>query len=417
MPLTRSLSHRARTGLAAAVAVSVIGAVPVLAGPASAGSSAPTRAAVTAECGGAQAALAQARRQQGVARANLAKARKVLRKAKAAHKPAQVRKARKAVDRIAKRHRTLTRTVSYRQKRLNYACAAPNSAARANAAGSALGLLAIANGLDLETIDLNQLTALLDQLLPGVADQLSDGQLTALLAGFNALGGDVDPTALLAQLAGGLGAGDITALLAGIADPAVLQALAGHLLGELSLMGGGFALPESFDPTGLLATFAGIFGQLDPSQLGQLLSLVTAATGGDASALDLSQVTSLLDSLVPGISEVLDPAQLTALFISFTGSELSPDVLATFLGGQFSPEVLAGVLAGTAPDEVVGAVIAQVMAQLATAGGGSLLLPSDLGLEALTGLVDTVVDLLDALTGGGVLPVICGILPLPGLCD
>ena len=106
-------------------------------------------------------------------------------------------------------------------------------------------------------------------------------------------------------------------------------------------------------------------------------------------------------TLVPGISDSFDPAQLTSLFGGFGGG-LDPATLANLLGGAFSPTALAAVLAGTAPDAVTGAVIAQVIAQLATAGGGGLELPSGLGSDELAGLVGTFTDLIGALTGGGI---------------
>lgn len=415
MQMTRPSSLRARAGLAGAVVVATLGLSPAMVTSAEAVPRA-TSGSVSAECAAARAALAQTRTNQRAAHAKLVQARKELRKAQQAKKPAKVRQAKKAVEAAGKRYRTVTRNVTARYTRASFACSAPTSAVRAEGAGRSLALVAIAEGLSVGPIDAEQLTALLDKLLPGISAKLTSGQKSALLKGFNTIAdGSFDPSALLNVLGGSFSADGITALLQGVASPTVLTGLVTHIAGQLGGLGG-LPAPGDLDLDGLLAVFSGVFGDLDPAQLGQLLALVTAATGAGA-GFDLGQLTSLLDALVPGLSERFDPTQLTAMLGALNTGGLDAAGLADLLGGQFSPEQLTSVLQGLADPALIGEVIAQVIAQLATAGGGGLELPSGLGLEALTGLVDTVTDLLDALTGGAVLPVICSVVPLPLICD
>lgn len=418
MHVTHPLSHPARAVLASAVAATALSLAPVVAQPASAAPAVVVAEGTeSAECLAARTALAQARAAQRTARATLLKARTALRNAKAAGSATKVRVAKKAVSTATVRYRARTTSVYYRGGRMSYACAAPTSAAKAKGAGKTLALLALADGLPIGAIGLDQLTALLDRFLPGVSEDLTDAQLTALLAGFNAVAGSggVAPLDAITLLSSAFGPAEITALLGGLAGPELIAELAGHILGQLGGLGGGLPLPGDFDPTDVLETLTGLFGELDPAQLGQLLALVSAAVGG-GSTFDLGQLTGLLDTLVPGLSDQLDPAVLTALLGGLNGGGLDAGTLANLLGGAFSVEQLTSVLGGTASTALVGEVIAQVMAQLGTLGGGAFELPAGLDLEALTSLVATVTDLLDALTGGGVLPVICGIIPLPGLC-
>lgn len=415
MQMTRPSSLRARAGLAVAVVAATLGFTPVTVTSADA---VPRAAAgsVSTECSNARAALAQVRRQQTVALAQLVNARKALRKALKAKHPVKIRQAKKAVAAAGKKYRTVGRAVAYRSGRASYACSAPTSAVRAEGAGRSLALLAVANGLSLGPVSAEQLSALLDKLLPGLSDDLTDGQAAALLKGFNAIAdGDFDPTSLLTVLAGSFTQADVTALLGGAGGAEVVTGLLEHIVGQLGGLGG-LPVPGDLDLDGVLTVLSGIFGDLDPAQLGELLALVSAATGG-AGGFDLGQLTALLDALVPGLSEQFDPEQLTAMLGAFNVGGEGAAGLADLLGGQFSPEQIAAVLEGTAGPELVGEVIAQVIAQLATAGGGGLELPTGLGLEDLVALVGTVTDLLDALTGGGLLPVVCGVVPIPGLCD
>ena len=87
-------------------------------------------------------------------------------------------------------------------------------------------------------------------------------------------------------------------------------------------MAGGFPIPGSFSPTGLLQTISGMFGTLDPSQLGNLLALVTLAVNGDPSTYDLTKLTTLLDALVPGVSSLLTPTQLTSMLTGLQGGSV-----------------------------------------------------------------------------------------------
>ncbi|RNL60429.1 hypothetical protein EFK50_19025 [Nocardioides marmoriginsengisoli] len=372
--------------------------------------------AVSAACTSAKNALTQAKRQQKAAKASVLKARKAVKKAKHTHRPAKVRKAKKALARSNARYNTWSNAVTKRQSRVGQACAAPTSAARANGIGKQLSLLGLGSGLDLGAIDASQLTSLLNQLLPGVTTNLDAGRLTALLSGFNA-GNDLDATDALALLSGVFSPSQILALLEGTASPELLTDLAEHLVGQLSGLAGSFPIPGGFDPTGLFQTFAGMFGGLGPAQLGSLLQLVTGALGSGATTFDLGQLTSLLDSLIPGASDQFDAGQLTSMLGALNGGGLSAGTLSNLLGGQFSITQLQSVISGTAGQALLGTVIAQVMAQVATAGAGGLALPGVLDLTTLTNLVTTVTSLLTSLTGGGgVLPIVCGLIPLPLLC-
>ena len=384
-------------------------------GMASGATAAPARAAaVSSNCAAAKTALAQARAQDRAAKVAVAKARKSLRKAKAAHKSAQVRKAKATLVKASKKSRATAKTVQFRGSRVSYACAAPTSAVAARSTGAKLNLLAVANGLSVGSLDLGQLTSLLDQLIPGVTSFIEPGKLTALLGGFNSAGA-LSPTDALGLLSGSLSPDQITGLLAGSASPEVVTALLGDVVGQLSGLAGGLPIPANLDPTGLFETFAGIFGGLDPAQLGGLLSMVSAGLGTGGSPLDVTQLTSLLNSLVPGIAGSFSPDQLTSMLGALNGGGLSASTLSNLLGGQFSPLQVTSVLGGTASPDLLGSVIAQVMAQLATAGGGGLTLPGALDLGTLTGLISTVTDLFSGLLGGGggggtlctLLPILC----------
>lgn len=402
------LSHLLRGGIAVAVATAALGIAPAVVSSASAAGS------VTAECQTARTAYNTARSQQVASGKAVKKARKAFRKAKAKHQPVKIRKTRKVLKKAIARHQARVKVTKARGARMGYACAAPNSAVRANGAGRILGLLALADGLDLNVIDLDQLTGVLDRFLPGLADQLTPAQLGALLTGFNAVAGSGEFTNALSILGGAFSPADIASLLGGAASPELLTDLADHLLGELGGLGG-LPLPSSFDPTDALETLAGLFGGLDPTQLGQLVGLVTTALGG-GSALDVDQLTDLLDGLVPGLTDDLDPAALTAILGAVNGGGLDASTLTNLLGGAFSVGDITSVLGGTAGTALLGEVIAQVMAQLGTLNGGAFEVPAGLDLSTLTALVSTVTDLVDAVTGGGAIPVVCGIVPIPLLC-
>ncbi|MBO9521955.1 MAG: hypothetical protein J7518_10505 [Nocardioidaceae bacterium] len=404
----RRLSHLLRSGIAVAVATAALGIAPAIVSSASAGS-------VSAECQAARTAYATARSQQTAAGKAVAKARKALKKARHQHRPAKVRKAKKALRVATVRYQARVKATKSRGARMGYACSAPSSATRANGTGRTLALLALADGLDLGVIDLGQLTGLLERFLPGLADDLSPAQLSALLTGFNAVAGSGLSLANAATILGGaFSPADLTALLGGAAGPELLSDLAEHLLGQLTGLGG-LPIPGGFDPGDVLETLSGLLGGLDAAQLGQLLGLVTTALGG-GSALDLGQLTDLLDGLVPGLSDGLDPATLTAILGAVNGGGLDAGTLTNLLGGAFSAGEITQVLGGTAGTALLGAVIAQVMAQLGTLDGGAFELPTGLDLTTLTNLVSTVTDLLDAVTGGGIIPVVCGIVPIPLVC-
>ena len=407
------LKTRAVSALATLAMTASLVAVPALlqtsaAVPAPSDSS---RAGVTAECAAAQAGLANAKAKKVKAKKSLRKARKSLRKAKKTHRPVKIRKAKKVRARAKHRFVNRSRAVRTQNKRVAYACSAPTSSTRASATGQKLDLLVLATGTVGETVDLVQLNALLDRLLPGVGSQLTPGQLSALLTGFNA--GPLSLDDATALLDGTFSPTELQSLLAGTASPELVLALADHVIGQLSLASG-LPVPGSFDPTDLLETIAGVFGGLDAAQLGTLLGLLTSSVGADPSAFDLAELTGLLDGLLPGVSDLLDPAQLTAMLGALNGGGLDVSTLSNLLGGQFSAAELQQVLNGTADDALVGEVIAHVVAQLGTVGGGGLELPGTIDPATLLSLVSTVTDLVDDVLGGvlGGDAGVCTLLPI-----
>ncbi len=222
---------------------------------------APERTTVTAQCAAAQAALASARASKAKAHHKVVKARKALRKARHAHRPVQVRKAKRVLKKW--RHRLAVRrhNAHVQAARVGYACSAPTSAARSGGTGIELNLLAVATGAAGKVLDPTQLLALLDELLPGVSSQLDAGQLTSLLSGFNAGTPSLDDLTIL--LGGTFTPDQLQSLLAGSASPTVVLALTEQIIGELSGLSG---VP--------------VPGTLDTSALQTIVDSVTSLFGG-----------------------------------------------------------------------------------------------------------------------------------------
>ncbi len=375
---------------------------------------APERPGISAECASAQAALASARTSKAKAHKKVAKARKKLRKAKHTHRHARIHKAKKVLKRWRHRYAARSHNVELQTARVGYACSSPTSTARATGTGQKMDLLVTATGTLTQLIDATQLAALLDRLLPGVGSSLSPTQLTSLLGGFNtgALSLD-DATILLGSV---FSPAELQSLLGGSASPELVLALAENIISELSGLGGGFPVPGSFDPTDLLQTIAGMFGSLDPSQLGGLLNLLLVAAGQGGTSLSPTQLTDLLDALIPGLSSQFDASQLTSMLTAVNGSSLDATTLSNLLGGQFSSAQLQQVLASTSSSDLTGGVLANILAQLATAGGGGLVLPGALDSSAALGLVTDVTglvsDLLNSTLGGGGGGLVCTLLPI-----
>jgi hypothetical protein len=366
--------------------------------------------------------LAKAKKQQAAAKKAVAKAKKALAVAKKAkvHHAAKVKKAKKVLAKAKKHYAATNKAVTYRQGKVRSACAAPAGKPGTNPGtntGKKMSLLGLGDGIVPGSLNATQLTALLEQFLPGVSQFLSPNQLSALLAGFNA-GKSLDPTAAASLLTGILDPSSITALLGGASSPQALTALITDITSQLSTMGGGLPIPSTFDPTSLFNTFAGIFGTLDPSQLGSLLSLLTGAVGSSGSTFSPTQLTSLLNSLVPGLAGQFSPTQLTSMLSALNGQGLSAGMLANLLGGQFSVNQLQSVLGGTAGQALIGSVINQVVAELGTAGGGNLQLPGSLNAGQVANLISTLTSVVSGVLGNiPVLPVVCGLIPIPGLCS
>jgi hypothetical protein len=410
---TRTVSAVVTMAVTASLAVA-----PALLQPtaAAAAPAAPARSSVTAECAAAQSSLASARTSKARAHKALVKARKALRSAKRSHRHTRIVKAKRVLAKARHRYAVRSQNVNTANKAMAYACSAPTSATRANATGQQLDLLAMGTGGLTDLINLSQLTTLLDRLLPGASGILSPAQLTALLSGFNTSPlGLADATALLG---GSFTPAQLQSLLDGTASPALLLELANHIIGQLSgLTGGAVPVPGAFDPTALLQTIAGMFGNLDPSQLGGLLDLLLAGVGQPGATLDSAKLTGLINGLIPGVSTLLDPTQLTAMLGAVNGGSLDAGTLSNLLGGQFSAAQLQQVLAGTASPDLLAQVLASVSAQVGTIGGGDLALPGTLDPSVVTGLISTVTGLVTGLLGGGggggggvlctLLPILC----------
>ena len=251
-----SLSRRARTVFCALTVTAALTLAPAV----MAGASATELPPAPIECGAAKASWQQAVRQQQAAHATALAATKALKKSRAAHQSAARQLALKNIQTAAsKKFWSKAATTKVRHTRMGYACSAPTSAVRAYGAGKGLALLAIANGLDVGAINADQLTALLEQFLPGVSGDLDSGQLTALLKGFNA-GPGLSPTDVVGLFGGLFSTEQITAILGGVASPEVVTSLLQSLLGQLSGLGGGLPIPADLDLGGILETVTGILG-------------------------------------------------------------------------------------------------------------------------------------------------------------
>ena len=393
-------------------------ATPAVLSPASA---APARtitvaaaATESASCTAARTAWTAAKAKKAKAHAAVVRSRHALRKARHSGNPARIHRAKHRLQAAKHRYAVRTRTARGAHLAMSYACAAPTSTTRADATGQVLELLVQATGALGSVLDPSQLTTLIEQLVPGVSGLLSPEQLTALLGGVNVQDLSFDDAAAL--LGGSFSADQLQAILGGAAGPEVVQQLCDFLVGQLSEMAGGLPVGGPFDPSDLLDTIAGMFGDLDVDQLGALLDLaIAAASAGSDAPLDLAQLTDLLDSLLPGASGLFSADQLSAMLAAVNAGHLDADTLSNLLGGQLSPAQVGQLLDGTASAELVGELLTNVLAQLGTVGGGPLTLPGSVDPSVLLDLAATlealVSDLLGGLLGGGDNP-LCTILPI-----
>jgi len=251
---------RAASAVVSLAVTASLAVVPALLQPAAAAPGAGARASVTAECDAALDALVAAKIAKARAKRALVKARKALRAAKRSHSAPRIRKAKRHLKHARHRYVVRSHAVSVQSARVGYACSAPNSSARATGTGLDLSLLAVVTHT-VTTLDLTQLKALLDTLLPGVSTQLSDAQLQALLAGFNAGTPSLDDLTIL--LGSVFTPDELQSLLDGTASPALVQALTDHIIGELSGLSG-----------------VQVPGGLDASALQTIVNSVTALLGG-----------------------------------------------------------------------------------------------------------------------------------------
>lgn len=255
--------HVMKRAASAVVSVAVtasLAVVPAVLQPASAAPSGVARASVTAECTAAQDALVAAKTAKAKAKRALVKARKALRAAKRSHSAPRIKKAKRHLKHARKRYAARSHAVSVQAARVGYACSAPTSSARATGTGVDLSLLAVVTHTA-TTLDLTQLKALLDTLLPGVSSHLSDAQLQALLAGFNAGTPTLDDLTIL--LGSVFTPAELQSLLDGTASPTLVQALTDQIIGELSGLSG-----------------VQVPGGLDASALQNIVNSVTTLLGG-----------------------------------------------------------------------------------------------------------------------------------------
>lgn len=251
----RNFSGRARTALVA-LTITWVSIGPAVLEAANAADLPPA----PMDCATAKAVWQQAVHQQQVARASALAAAKAVAKSRAHHQSATRQQALKNIQVAAsKKYRAKVAGAKIKHTSMGYACAAPGSAVKAYGAGKTLALLAVANGLDLSAINADQLTALIEQFLPGITNNLDPGQLAGLLSGFNS-GPGLSPTDLLGLFGGLFSPDQITAILGGVATPDVVTSLLDVLLGQLSGMGGGLPIPTNLDLAGILSTVTGILG-------------------------------------------------------------------------------------------------------------------------------------------------------------
>jgi len=254
--LVSKFSGRARATFCALTVTASLTLAPALVAAASATDLPPA----PISCSAAKALWTRAGHLQNAARLDALKAAKRLARAKAQHQSSKRQAVLKAsAVKAAKHYRSLVASTKLRHSRMGEICSAERSAVKAYRTGKTLALLGLANGLDLSTIGADQLTALIEDLLPGVTEHLSDGQLTALLNGFNAAGA-LSPTDVLGLLGGAFTPDQVTAILGGVASPELLTSLLNSLVGQLSGMGGGLPIPGDLDLSAILATVTGILG-------------------------------------------------------------------------------------------------------------------------------------------------------------
>lgn len=225
-------------------------------------------------CASASKALPKAKKAAKKATKVLAKKKKALKKAKKANRAkhtkktkAKAKRAKKAVTKakrsLKKKHARVQRLRASKSKN----CAEASSGLSADQLGQLLALLsgATGGGSDLP-LNIEQLTDLLDKIVPGGAGAPDPAMLMNLLAGFNS--GALDPSSIdpaaLAALLGGLSPDQLTDLLGGAPlDPATALAMFQTFVDMFGgLAGGGFELPGDFDPTNLLDTLGGLLGGL-----------------------------------------------------------------------------------------------------------------------------------------------------------
>lgn len=380
----------------------------------------PARAADTAACTDAKAAVTRAVKHEHTTKHRLVLAKRALAKAKRTHRKAKIAKARKVVRTRTRTHRRAAVALRNARSHRSSACATTGGnggggTTPAAGLGSLLALLtASLNGGSVPALDASQLTSLLDSLYPGASSALSPSDLTAILAAFDSAG-SLDPTQLTGLLAGLPGADQLDPtqlvglLSGGSLDPTALTGLLTTVtgaLGDLGPTGLGNPADAVTAITGLLGTLLG--GQTDPTQaLGTLLGLLAAAGGGGTiPGLDASQFTSLLNGLYPGASTALDPAALTALYSAFpdAGSmnltQLT-DLLSGIGASGVDPTQLLAVLNGSPLSAgQATALTSSITALLSGVSGTSFTSPAN--------PLAAVGSLLQSLLGG----VLCGVLNL-----
>jgi hypothetical protein len=247
----------------------------------------PARTAVTDECANAQTSLALAKASQAAAHRKLVRARKALRAAKRTHHVVAVRKAKRHLRAAKARYVVRTHNTRVQAARVGYACAAPSSSARAAGTGMKLNILAVATGAGGKLLDPAQLQTLLVDLLGSTtAGMLSQAQLDALLAGFNAGTPSLDDATVL--LGSVFSPAQLTSLLGGSPDPTLVLTLTQNLIDELTAMAGAPAAAPLDATTlqGIVSTVTGLLGTVVTTVTGTTTGTTTGGgTGGTGGTL------------------------------------------------------------------------------------------------------------------------------------
>ncbi|QIX25419.1 hypothetical protein ncot_01550 [Nocardioides sp. JQ2195] len=230
-------------------------------------------ARATANLPTAKQAVARAKAKVKAKRRALARAQRANRAKHTTRTKARVKEARRELrraKRVLERRQAKLRRVKANKATYCAPVTEPGTPAlSADQLGQLLALLtAAANGGSSLPLDPEQVTALLEGVIPGGAAALDPAMLADLLAGFGAGALDpssLDPAVLLALLGsfGDFSPEQLASLLGETPDPAVFGALLQVFVEQFGgLAGGDLDLPEILDPALLTGLFTDVLGDL-----------------------------------------------------------------------------------------------------------------------------------------------------------